>query len=140
MAIATAADTLKHCSRLEFISFPCNSWTRSIRAYTVTCAEVDEMRCDVNGRCAPGIRGQRTPGFGRSETKLKGLNPGLRTPMYPYVALRCPTYRENSHANHTWNPQLHQTTYFKSSEAMPVWVRFPSPAPLLVAWHVLALP
>jgi len=23
------------------------------------------MRCDVNGRCAPGIRGQRTSGFGR---------------------------------------------------------------------------
>jgi len=45
--------------------------------------------------------------IGRSETKLKALNPGLRTPMYPYVALRCPTYRENSHANHTWNPQLH---------------------------------
>jgi hypothetical protein len=23
--------------------------------------------------------------------------------MYPYVALRGPTYRENSHANHTWH-------------------------------------
>ena len=27
-----------------------------------------------------------------------------RASMYPYVALRCPTYRENSHANHTWHP------------------------------------
>jgi hypothetical protein len=72
----------------------------------------------------------RQAGCGRSETKLKALNPGLRTPMYPYVVLCCPTYRENSHANHTWNPQLRQTTYFKDSEAMPVWVRFPSPAPI----------
>jgi hypothetical protein len=23
------------------------------------------MRCEVNGRCAPGIRGRRTSGFGR---------------------------------------------------------------------------
>jgi hypothetical protein len=51
--------------------------------------------------------------------------------MYPYVALRDPTYREKSHANHTWHPHSHQTTCFKDSEALPVWVRFPSPAPLL---------
>ena len=37
--------------------------------------------------------------------------------MYPYVALRCPTYRENSHANHTWHPPSHQTACFKGSEA-----------------------
>jgi hypothetical protein len=36
-----------------------------VQAYTVTCAEADELRRDVNGRCAPGIRGQRTSGFGR---------------------------------------------------------------------------
>jgi hypothetical protein len=34
----------------------------------VTCAEADEMRCYANGRCAPGIRGQRTSGFGRLKT------------------------------------------------------------------------
>jgi hypothetical protein len=84
----------------------------------------------VSDRLKPVNFLARPTEIGRSETKLKGLNPGLRTPMYPYVALRCPTYRENSHANHTWNPQLHQTTYFEGSEAMPVWVRFPSPAPL----------
>ena len=55
--------------------------------------------------------------------------PGLCAPMYPYVAVRGPTYRENSHANHTWNPQLHRTACFKASEATSVWVRFPSPAP-----------
>ena len=49
--------------------------------------------------------------------------------MYPYVALRGPTYRENSHASHTWHPQSHQTACFKGSVAPAVWVRFPSPAP-----------
>jgi hypothetical protein len=33
--------------------------------------------------------------------RLEGWSAGLRTPMNPYVALRGPTYRENSHANHT---------------------------------------
>jgi hypothetical protein len=28
------------------------------------------------------------------DLRLKGLNPGLRTPMCPYVALRFPTYPE----------------------------------------------
>jgi hypothetical protein len=32
--------------------------------------------------------------------------------MYPYVALRGLTYRENSHANHTWHPHSHQTACF----------------------------
>ena len=50
--------------------------------------------------------------------------------MYPYAALRCTTYRENSHANHTWHPPSHQIASFEGSEEMPVWVRFPSPAPL----------
>jgi hypothetical protein len=52
-----------------------------------------------------------------------------RTSMYPYVALRCPTYRENSHANHILHQHLHQTACFKDSKAPPPWVRFPSPAP-----------
>jgi hypothetical protein len=47
-----------------------------------------------------------------------------------HVSLRCPTYRENSHANHTWNPASRQTACFKGSEAPSPWVRFPSPAPL----------
>ena len=29
----------------------------------MTCAELDEMRCDVNVRCAPGIRGRDRPGM-----------------------------------------------------------------------------
>src|ERR1700679_14562 len=53
-------------------------------------------------------------------------------PMYPYVALRSPTYRENSHANHTRNPQARQSACFSAPAAPPVWVRFPSPAPSFV--------
>jgi hypothetical protein len=74
------------------------------------------------------------------DLQLKGPSPGFPTSMYPYVALRCPTYLENSHANHTWNPQSHQTACFKGSDAPSVWVRFPSPAPLFVAWRVPTLP
>jgi hypothetical protein len=55
---------------------------------------------------------------------------GISHTMYPYIALRGPTFRENSHANHTWHQHSHQTACFKDSEAPPVWVRFPSPAPL----------
>jgi hypothetical protein len=43
--------------------------------------------------------------------------------------IRGPTYRENSHANHTSHPSSHQTACFLAPEAQPVWVRFPSPAP-----------
>jgi len=32
---------------------------------------------------------------------LGGIGLRLVLILYPYVALRCPTYRENSHANHT---------------------------------------
>src|SRR5579859_1491325 len=49
------------------------------------------------------------------------------------VALRSLTWltcRENSHANHTWDPPSHQTACFQASESPPMWVRFPSPAPL----------
>ena len=49
--------------------------------------------------------------------------------MYPYVALRGPTYRENSHANHTWHPPSHKTACFQGSGLPSPWVRFPSPAP-----------
>jgi hypothetical protein len=59
----------------------------------------------------------------------KRLEPGSCTSMYPYVALRGPTYREISHANHTWHQQSHQTACFNGSEAPSVWVRFPPPAP-----------
>jgi hypothetical protein len=71
------------------------------------------------------------------DPRLK-LEPEVRTSVYPYVALRGPTYRENSHANHTWHPQSHQTACSKASEAPPEWVRFPSPAPLFVVWCVPA--
>src|SRR6266404_78802 len=64
------------------------------------------------------------------DLRLKGSTLGSRTSRYPYIALRGPTYRENSHANHTWHLQSQQTSCFKGSEAPPVWVRFPSPAPL----------
>src|SRR6266403_2067689 len=47
--------------------------------------------------------------------------------MYPYVALHGPTYRENSHANHTWHRQSHQSACFKGPDPSSVWVRFPSP-------------
>lgn len=30
--------------------------------------------------------------------------------MYPYVALRGPRYRENSHANHTWDIPIARST------------------------------
>jgi hypothetical protein len=52
--------------------------------------------------------------------------------MYPYVALRGPTYRENSHANHTWHSPSQQSAYFQAPEAPAVWVRFPSPAPFFL--------
>jgi len=66
---------------------------------------------------------------GRPTTK-RGSSPGLRTPVYPYVALRCPIYRENSHANHTWHQHWHEPACFLVPAAPSPWVRFPSPAPL----------
>ena len=63
------------------------------------------------------------------DLQLKGPSPGFPASMYPYVVLRGPTYRENSHANHTWHQHSHQTAYFMGSKAPPAWVRFPSPAP-----------
>jgi len=65
----------------------------------------------------------------RRDPRLKSWSPGSRSSMYPYVASRGPTYRENSHANHTWQSPSHQTFYFIVPDAPPVWVRFPSPAP-----------
>jgi len=32
--------------------------------------------------------------------------------MHPYVGLRGPTYRENSHAKHTWHQHSHETACF----------------------------
>jgi len=63
-----------------------------------------------------------------------------RSTKYPYVALLGPTYHENSHGNHTWDSPSRQTASFQGSEAPSLWVRFPSPAPLFVAWRVPALP
>jgi hypothetical protein len=63
----------------------------------------------------------------------------LRTPMYPYVALCCPTYRENSHANRTWRQHSHETARLVIPGAPSPWVRFPSPAPLFAVWRVPAL-
>ena len=34
--------------------------------------------------------------------------------MYPYVALRGPPYRENSHANHTWHSESRETAWLNS--------------------------
>jgi hypothetical protein len=39
--------------------------------------------------------------------------------MDPYVALRGPTYRENSHATHTWYPPSQQSAYFLAQKAPP---------------------
>src|SRR5450631_2340144 len=64
------------------------------------------------------------------DLRVKGLSPGLRTHMYPYVALLGPTYRKNSHANHTCHQHSHETACFLAPEAPSLWVRFPSPAPL----------
>jgi hypothetical protein len=47
------------------------------------------------------------------------------------ISLRGPAYYENSHANRTWYQHSHHTTCFKDSETPALWVRFPSPAPLL---------
>jgi hypothetical protein len=58
------------------------------------------------------------------------LEPGTSPVEYLHVALRGPTYRENSHANHTWHSPSRQTACFQEPVAPPVWVRFPSPAPL----------
>ena len=46
-----------------------------------------KMRCDVNGRCAPGIRGQRTSGFGRSDPlDGRSLTPLSGPPISPITA------------------------------------------------------
>jgi hypothetical protein len=63
------------------------------------------------------------------DPRLK-LEPEVRTSVYPYVALRGPTYRENSHANHTWQWHSHETACSLVPEVPSPWVRFPSPAPL----------
>src|ERR1700722_11605112 len=62
-----------------------------------------------------------------SPVMARWLEPGV---SHVDVSLRCPTYRENSHANHTWDPRLRQSACFSAPEAPPAWVRFPSPAPL----------
>jgi hypothetical protein len=54
----------------------------------------------------------------RAATRV--LEPGFRPPIYSYVALDSPRYRENSYARHTWQSPSRQTT-----ERYSVWVRFP---------------
>ena len=76
----------------------------------------------------------------RSDTTTERVEFGSRTSMYPYAALRCPTYRENSHANHTWHQHPQETACFIVPAVPSPWVRFPSPAPFFVAWRVPALP
>jgi Phage integrase, N-terminal SAM-like domain len=46
-------------------------------------------------------------------------SPGLRPSMYPYAALRGPTYRHNSHAHHTWDSSSHQIACFQAPEGRP---------------------
>jgi hypothetical protein len=55
-----------------------------------------------------------------------------RKPSDCRVALRCPTYRENSHANHTWHQHPQETSCFIVPAAPSPWVRFRSFAPLFV--------
>jgi hypothetical protein len=47
------------------------------------------------------------------------LEPGTTHVEYPHVALRCPTYLENSHANHTWHPPSHKPPIFKVRNCLP---------------------
>jgi hypothetical protein len=76
--------------------------------------------------------------WGRSEAH--DWNAGARDLAHRCLStLRDPTYRENSHANHTWHRHSYQSRCFRGSEAPPVWVRFPSPAPFLVVWRLPAL-
>jgi hypothetical protein len=44
---------------------------------------------------------------------------GSHTSMYPYVAVRGPTYRENSHANHTWNRNRTKPLVLKAWKRRP---------------------
>src|SRR5216684_4666560 len=74
----------------------------------------------------PDLAGQRPT--------TERLEPGISHIEYPHVARRGPTYRENSHAHHTWRPSSHQTPCFQAPQAPPVWVRFPSPAPIIDPW------
>jgi hypothetical protein len=58
----------------------------------------------------------------------------LRARGFPHrciPSLTWPTYRENSHANHTRDSPSRKTTCFPAPESSPVWDRFPSPDPLL---------
>ncbi len=80
--------------------------------YCVVRALISETECPVLADQRP-TAGSREPENSRT-----------------HVSLRGPTYHENSHAHHTWDALLHQTACFLGPEAPPVWVRFPSPAPI----------
>jgi hypothetical protein len=66
--------------------------------------------------------------------RLKGMRPLRDTAAFALAGVG-EGYRENSHANQTWDSPSRQTACFLAPEAAPVWVRFPSPAPLrLSTW------
>jgi hypothetical protein len=95
---------------------------------------------NANDRNSEGIPGAGISPIGPvGDLQLVGSRPRLCQPMYPYATLRGPTYRENSHANHTWRPSSRHTACFQAPNAPSVRVRFPSPAPLFVVWRVPAL-
>ncbi len=80
---------------------------------TRTCAGLPTPRrrpvhCSVNDRCHVNPGAIATVRYWpESETTTEKLEPGISHVDVSYVALRGPTYRENSHANHTWHPQSH---------------------------------
>jgi hypothetical protein len=78
-----------------------------------TCSDIDMMSSNADGR------------FVHKDGTPYPIHSGALTD----VSLRSPTYVKNSHAHHTWDSSSHQTAYFSAPEALPVWVRFPSPAP-----------
>ncbi len=80
----------------------------------------------ANSRFESPTRTTDRPLFAVQRPTNEGLELG---PSRTDVSLRCPTYLENSHANHTWHQQSRETASFKGSEAPSPWVRFPSPAP-----------
>ena len=86
------------------------------------------------------VRHRQCPVVAGQSLRLKGSRPGFHTAVLPYLALRGPTYRKNSHANHTWRQHSHQTACFQGPELPSPWVRFPSPAPFSVAWRRPVLP
>ena len=53
------------------------------------------------------------------DRRLKVWSPDPHNSMYPYVALRDPTYLENSHTTHTWHTPSHQIARFEARKKCP---------------------